>query len=260
MSDNNPFDRPPMQPSAPPPVSADWGPTTPFNPIGPRHSGPGRVKIAALALGAAALTGGAIFGISKFADADDATLAESEASVPAATAPVFSPGSENIGGENTGSENTGGHVAPTPSTITDVFAGIGECIDIDEILESMGAGDGGTVTMGSVPSLDFTTIGEVVGDTVTITSADGVTVYTLGDGDASIAISKSGGAITVAASGDVTEASIVDFADLEAQMNDMMGELEEMHLDDMPAVSLPADFDPAEIQACIENLDVGGGG
>lgn len=251
MSDNNPFDRPPMQPSAPPPVSADWGPTTPFNPIGPRHSGPGRVKIAALALGAAALTGGAIFGISKFADADDATLAESEASVPAATAPVFSPGSENIGGD----------AAPTPS-IPDVFAGIGECIDIDEILESMGAGDGGTVTMGSVPSLDFTTIGEVVGDTVTITSADGVTVYTLGDGDASIAISKSGGAITVAASGDATESSIVNFADLEAQMNDMMGELEEMHLDDMPAVSLPADFDPAEIQACIENLDldIGGGG
>ena len=259
MSDNNPFDRPPMQPSAPPPVSADWGPTTPFNPIGPRHSGPGRVKIAALALGAAALTGGAIFGISKFADADDATLAESEASVPAATAPVFSPGSENTGNENIGGENTGGDAAPTPS-IPDVFAGIGECIDIDEILESMGAGGAGTVTMGSVPSLDFTTIGEVVGDTVTITSADGVTVYTLGDGDASIAISKSGGAITVAASGDATESSIVNFADLEAQMNDMMGELEEMHLDDMPAVSLPADFDPAEIRACIENLDVGGGG
>ncbi len=266
MSDNNPFDRPPTQPSiqpsaqpstqpsAPPPVSGEWGPTTPFNPIGPRQSGPGRGKIVAVAVGAVALTGGAIFGISKFADAEDATLAESEASGPVATAPAFGAGTENVGGDD----------APM-SSIPELINSISECIDIEEFLGSMGAGNDGSVTMGSVPSMDFSTIGEAVGDTVTITGADGVTVYTLGEGDASIAISKSGGEVTIAAAGDITESTSFDFSDFETQMNDMMGELEGMDLegmdlDDMPVMSLPADFDPTEIQACIENLDLGGGG
>jgi hypothetical protein len=255
MSDNNPFDRPPVQASTPPPVPGDWGPTTPFNPIGPRQSGPGRGKIAAVALGAAALTGGAIFGISKFADADDdATVV---AAAPSATPPMVSAGSENVGSENVGSENGGGEddgAAPMPS-MPDVFNILSECIDIDEILESMGAGDAGSGTMDSMPSLDFTTIGESVGDTVVITSADGVTVYSLGEGDASIAISKSGDEVTVAASGDVTESTSVDFGDFEAQMDEMMSELENIDLEnldlgDMPSVSLPADF-----EACLENLN-----
>jgi hypothetical protein len=242
MSDNNPFDRPPMQASTPPPVPGDWGPTTPFNPIGPRQSGPGRGKIAAVALGAAALTGGAIFGISKLADADDDKLV---AAAPSVTAPMVSAGSENVGGEDDGA-------TPMPS-LPDVFNSISECIDIDEILGSMGAGEAGSGTMGSMPSLDFTNIGESVGDTVVITSADGVTVYSLGEGDASIAISKSGGDVTVAASGDVTESTSFDFEDFEAEMNEMMGELENMDLGDMPSLSLPPGFDPAEIQACLEN-------
>jgi hypothetical protein len=259
MSDNNPFDRPPMQPSPPPPsVSGDWGPTTPFNPIGPRQGGPGRGKIVAVALGAVALTGGAIFGIAKFADDDDDKVAE--ASGAPVTAPVVGAGSENVGGENgqnAGGEN--GDATPMPS-IPEMLDSLSECIDIEEILGSMGGGEAGNVTIGSMPSLDFSNIGESVGDTVMIASADGVTVYTLGEGDASIAISKSGGKVTVAASGDLTESTVFDFGDFETQMNDMMGELEGMDVDDMPAVSLPADFDPAEIQACIENLDLDGSG
>ncbi len=247
MSDQSPFDRPPadspMNSPMPPPASGDWGPTTPFNPIGPRQSGPGRGKIVAVALGAAALTAGAIFGISKFADADDdTTLEAATVTAPEATAPPVSAGTENVGDD-----------APEGS-IPDVFASIGECLDLEEIIGSLGAGEMGGATVGSLPTMDFST----VGDTVTITNADGVTVYTMGEGDASIAISKSAGEMTVAASGDITESTIVDFADFESQMDDMMGELENMDFEDMPMVSLPADFDPAEIQACIENLNLGG--
>jgi len=279
MSGNNPFDRPPTDPSSgpsftPPPVSGDWGPTTPFNPIGPRQSGPGRGKIAAVAVAAAALTGGAIFGISKFAGADEPTLVESDSAVPAATAPVVN----GLPATGAGSENVGANT-PVPS-LPDVFESMAECLDLESLFGSLEAGDMGDMTAGSMPAMDFS----AVGDTVVITGADGVTIYTLGEGDGSIAISKSGGEITVAAAGDVVESSSFDMADLNTQMTEMMGELESLDLENlnideilegldlenmnmgslptgsMPSVSLPADFDPAEIQACIENLNLNAGG
>lgn len=293
MSDNNPFNipptQPPTQPPTPPPsqsplASGDWGPTTPYNPIGPRQSGPGRGKIVGVALAAAALTGGAIFGISRFADSDEPRLSEADA--PALTAPAFSLGGETVAGSSGGGSSGDNSTASPMPSIPDVFGSISECIDIEELMGSMGSLDMGSldmgsIPMGSIPNLDFTS----VGDTVTITNADGVTVYTLGEGDASIAISKSGGELTVAASGDVTESTSFDFSEFETQMQDMMGELEGMDLEnlnidemlenmdlesmdpqnmdlenmdmgDMPAVSMPPGFDPAEIQACIENLNL----
>lgn len=278
MSDQNPFDQPPTNPTPPfntslnaplSPPPGDWGPTTPFNPIGDRQGGPGRGKIAVVALAAAALTGGAIFGISQFADADDPVLGEANV---ANSIPAIATETQTV----VGSEQVGNSANPVPS-IPDVMRDFGDClnIDLDELLGSLPSGGAG----GAAPNADFSEIG----DSVTVTDASGVTIYTLGDGDGSISISKAGGQVTVAVSGDVVESTSLDFGDFEAQMDDMMAELdnidfenidpesfdideflesldlEKLNIDitdmSVPAVSLPADFDHEAMAECFEQLD-----
>ncbi|HUF97734.1 MAG TPA: hypothetical protein VMM60_06350 [Ilumatobacter sp.] len=282
MSDQNPFDQPPSNPSPNPPFNSslnaplspppgDWGPVTPYNPIGERQGGPGRGKIAVVALAAAALTGGAIFGISQFADAEDPVLEDANVAfdIPVVTQPSSAgPGSENIGQAST----------PVPS-VPGGIGDIADClnIDLDEILGSLPTGEPGGGTM---PNIDFS----AGGDTVTITGSDGVTVYSFGEGDGSIAISKSGGELTVAVGGDVVESTSFQFDEFQAEMDDMMAELEAMDLENMnpgdfnieeileeldlgnltiggtsvsvPAMPIPADFDADAITECFEQLDM----